>query len=1334
MGEKVQVAAKKPEVKRENLASKSRNADQSQSMSSPVDQVMYLQRTIGNQAVQRLIKSGALQAKLKIGQPGDRYEQEADRVADAVMRMPEPQVQRQPIEEEEEEQIQTKPITEQITPLVQRQVEEEEEEEVQTKPVTEQITPLVQRQVEEEEEELQTKTTSGSIPEVQPNIESHIHSLKGGGQPLSENDRTFFEPRFGRDFSQVRLHTDLQANESTQVVNARAFTVGKDVVFNAGHYAPERKKGRQLLAHELTHVVQQAEGGTSSKDMIRRQQAGGTLQTTASGAQVKAEVAPSIPRQGAERVLFRGVMLVNDKEIMRSELRRLIAQQGLKGADRWFSMLLGREQYTVAPPVPLGHLRGTGALRSRTPIDFMRDERNKAIQRRLTPLTNEVYFNEIRPEAIRFIDDFKDQAKANVRATLTKSKDTAMREAVRYGLTNERILVKQGFHVKTAQELLFYETKHHMQTGTPIVTGLQKAAEVLLARRKNIERLKKEQRSATQLVIDPNSVGMPRGRILVPVQPIYSQLGREVQSESEKYMQIRSVVTAEYPVLAAVSELNESISELEVIAKIGAGDKTAQIIDVRIADTLKNISEVEANLDDESEVNIWRLPPIVDATSAQLGAQADAFKKRIVADKIEHEKPGILGDIALLILNIAAIALAPATGGISLGVAAGVNVVAAGFEIQEYMMKKALAGTDFDKARALSQEDPSLIWLAISIVGTVFDIKGATSAIKTFRTLTPLAKVAEGAESVREAEIAIEALGIAARREGGEQLGEQLAKSVITNVRRTRGGESLALEAAGASMAERKALEAATRATKKEAADLIGAAKRSASSNVNISKKGNIFSCTNPCALFREKYAAALAKDPVLEKELAGLEKRALEAAAETKRSGPRAGKLVERVKNDAADFETEIRKAHPDIVPKSAIEDPAALQQIKLVEAEAASIGKRIKPGELKPPPPKIPKSIKVERQLWKDYEDYYATRYSAIKAEEKAGTVTSKYPLEWGEYQSFRVLYQRVSSTLSALERQFPILRDLPLEVSALLRVIAKGSDVNQMKGQLLEEFMAVSIRKLFKSPAARKALGLGRVHGELEFIEGHLIKLGGRWFTDGVIGVRNGDKFEILVIFEAKSGQKSARGLALSVQTVKSMKHDDKLELFNFIRGEMPEQLFQFLKTHYPSIASSFKLTVGKKPRLVVQTNLGPHASKEVIIAKVNKILKKIDTEDLNIITTNPMFRQSAEGLIKTTEIGGQIRRDIERVYGLTETSKARSQKGTLITIDGKEIEAFLNPSGVQFRGVVPSDVNTDYIEKTLTGLGYHFESESMPITREDLIKLTKALKAQLKTQNP
>ena len=250
--------AKLPETKR-NSPLRIQKTKSSQPIKTPADRILLLQRTIGNQAVQRLIKSGTLQTKLKIGRPGDKYEQEADRVADAVMRMPEPGVQRQ-VEPEEEETLQSKPLVNQITPLVQvqRQEEPEEEEEtLQAKPLAEEITPLVQRQVEpeKEEEELQAKATSSHLSETNPNLESKVHSLRGGGQPLSNNDRTFFEPRFGRDFSQVRVHTNAKAAES---VNARAFTVGQDVVFGAEEYTPGTQTGRTLLAHELTHVIQQS--------------------------------------------------------------------------------------------------------------------------------------------------------------------------------------------------------------------------------------------------------------------------------------------------------------------------------------------------------------------------------------------------------------------------------------------------------------------------------------------------------------------------------------------------------------------------------------------------------------------------------------------------------------------------------------------------------------------------------------------------------------------------------------------------------------------------------------------------------------------------------------------------------------------------------------------------------------------------------------------------------------------------------------------------------------------------------------------------------------------
>ncbi len=197
--------------------------------------------------IRQVLRPPRVQAKLTIGQPNDKYEQEADRVADEVMRMPEPRLQRQAEEKEEaEELIQAKPLVEQITPLVQRQVEPEEEEE------------------EEEEEILQAKDVSGKTPEVTPDLESRIHALKGGGQSLPESTRSFFEPRFGYDFGQVCIHTGISAATTARAINGHAFTVGRNIVFARGQYAPESISGKHLMAHELTHIIQQ-EGGSQTK-------------------------------------------------------------------------------------------------------------------------------------------------------------------------------------------------------------------------------------------------------------------------------------------------------------------------------------------------------------------------------------------------------------------------------------------------------------------------------------------------------------------------------------------------------------------------------------------------------------------------------------------------------------------------------------------------------------------------------------------------------------------------------------------------------------------------------------------------------------------------------------------------------------------------------------------------------------------------------------------------------------------------------------------------------------------------------------------------------------
>lgn len=218
-------------------------------------------------------------AKLKIGAPNDKYEQEADRVADHVMRMPDPKVQRQAeSEEEEEEQIQTSPLASTITPLIRRQAEPEEEEEEEEAVQTKSINPSVQCQPEpeedeeaeaekeEEEEPLQTKSITNKSTPVSAGLQNKIQSLNGGGQSLPKSDRSFFESRFGSDFSAVKIHTDSGSASLARSINAKAFTHGRNIVFAAGQYAPQTGEGKKLLAHELTHTIQQR-NGTIRRDL-----------------------------------------------------------------------------------------------------------------------------------------------------------------------------------------------------------------------------------------------------------------------------------------------------------------------------------------------------------------------------------------------------------------------------------------------------------------------------------------------------------------------------------------------------------------------------------------------------------------------------------------------------------------------------------------------------------------------------------------------------------------------------------------------------------------------------------------------------------------------------------------------------------------------------------------------------------------------------------------------------------------------------------------------------------------------------------------------------------
>lgn len=204
------------------------------------DSLVLSEQAFSNRTTQRLLHASVIQAKLRIGQPGDEYEQEADRVAEQVMRIPEPVVSRRAAGSGPRQ-----------APSIQRMCPK----------------------CEDEEEVVQAKVRPGKV-ESPARTELQLPGLIGGGQPLPDSTRAFFEPRFGSDFGDIRVHTDADAALSASALSASAYTQGRHVVFAAGQYAPGTDWGRRLLAHELAHTIQQQDQPSPLSEIsIQRQPA-----------------------------------------------------------------------------------------------------------------------------------------------------------------------------------------------------------------------------------------------------------------------------------------------------------------------------------------------------------------------------------------------------------------------------------------------------------------------------------------------------------------------------------------------------------------------------------------------------------------------------------------------------------------------------------------------------------------------------------------------------------------------------------------------------------------------------------------------------------------------------------------------------------------------------------------------------------------------------------------------------------------------------------------------------------------------------------------------------
>jgi hypothetical protein len=227
----------------------------------------------------------AVQMKMTVNKPGDALEGEADRMADKVMRMPDPaapvqeeKLRRQPgdkLQKKAEDKIQNAPAPEekvQRAAAQEDQVRKKEDDKLQKAPEEGlrkkeddklrkkeddkvQRAPAPEEKVARKEEVLARK--GDNVPAVGSDTQAAIRSRTTGGQPLSAEMRRFMEPRFGADFGNVRIHHDAEAARLGSQLSARAFTYRNHVFFARGQYQPGTSEGRHLLAHELTHTIQQ---------------------------------------------------------------------------------------------------------------------------------------------------------------------------------------------------------------------------------------------------------------------------------------------------------------------------------------------------------------------------------------------------------------------------------------------------------------------------------------------------------------------------------------------------------------------------------------------------------------------------------------------------------------------------------------------------------------------------------------------------------------------------------------------------------------------------------------------------------------------------------------------------------------------------------------------------------------------------------------------------------------------------------------------------------------------------------------------------------------------
>lgn len=444
----------------------------------------------------------------------------------------------------------------------------------------------------------------------------------------------------------------------------------------------------------------------------------------------------TIPRPAEQPILHEGVQLAPDQKLLRDILERMVAVKGEAGMDAWAYRFINM---SVEEKIQY-QLQG---------VDMQRLEDTR-IHLKEAVLKLE-YDNK------EFLRQFETKANDVTREILNDSEKQIKDQLQKLGITSSEI--QFGENTTTIYSM------SNKQAGAAI----QAHARALAAKRREANR------AANAMLRAKSDVdNWTRSNPFIIPQSLTDTARRtheDWKAQEEAYDKLRKEKEQDYPILAVYSTGDDAVSKLEQLAS-ARPEQVAQSLGAEAQKRLQNIERVRAELG--SRFKVWRQSHVMSITRQQMNAtptQARLIRDKAQKEAADEESSKML--FAAVAIGLGLLAAIP-TGGSSVlaGIATAAAVAGAGMSIygayehlQEYMLESAAGGTAFDKANAISRDDPSLLWLALDVVAAVTDLRAAATAFKTLKAAMETARASK-LRNVRDLVDAGRKVGLSAEAQG----------------------------------------------------------------------------------------------------------------------------------------------------------------------------------------------------------------------------------------------------------------------------------------------------------------------------------------------------------------------------------------------------------------------------------------------------------------------------------------------------------------------------------------------------------------------------------------